>query len=148
MRMKSLDYPQPSSPAVSRVMRANRKVDSRPERLLRSEMWRMGLRFRKYLRVALPGRSVVLDAGFERLRLALFVDGCFWHGCPLHGNVPRTNSNYWTAKLERNLARDVAVNRALVAQGWAVLRVWEHDDPSEAAERVRTTLEFLRSLRT
>jgi DNA mismatch endonuclease (patch repair protein) len=70
----------------------------------------------------------------------VFVDGCFWHACPLHGNQPRTNTEYWRPKLARNVARDRAVDAALGQAGWRVLRAWEHEDPVEIAERVKADL--------
>jgi len=77
---------------------------------------------------------------FPRQRVAVFVDGCFWHRCPEHGTSPRANNDYWTAKLDRNVARDRRNNEALVAAGWTVLRVWEHEDPVDAASRIAETL--------
>jgi len=72
---------------------------------------------------------------FTRARLAVFVDGCFWHCCPDHGNTPRANSAYWEPKLARNVARDRAVDRALARHGWQVLRAWEHEDVAQVADR-------------
>jgi DNA mismatch endonuclease (patch repair protein) len=79
---------------------------------------------------------------FKQARLAVFVDGCFWHGCPEHCRRPGSNSEYWTAKIDRNVERDRAVDEALHADGWTVMRFWEHEDPSEAAASVQR---FLRS---
>jgi DNA mismatch endonuclease, patch repair protein len=76
------------------------------------------------------------DVVFTRARLAVFVDGCFWHCCPEHGNEPRANSAYWNQKLSRNVARDKDVDLALSLAGWGVLRAWEHEPPAEVAERV------------
>lgn len=80
---------------------------------------------------------------FTRARLAVFVDGCFWHQCPEHGNVPRANGSYWRPKLKRNVARDRAVDAALAAAGWQVLRIWEHDDLDLAADAVVAALRAL-----
>jgi DNA mismatch endonuclease, patch repair protein len=112
MDQKPSTYPVPSSAAASAVMRANRKTDTSPELRLRSELWRQGLRFRKHYRISVPGLAVVADLVFVRARVAVFVDGCFWHRCPAHGSSPRANSTYWKAKLERNHARDLAVTKA------------------------------------
>jgi DNA mismatch endonuclease (patch repair protein) len=115
-------------------MRGNRSTDTAPEVALRSELHRRGLRFRKNARPAsgLPRADVLLP----RARLAVFVDGCFWHRCPDHGTSPRTNSGYWRAKLDRNVDRDRRNDEALAAAGWAVMRLWEHEDPADAARRV------------
>lgn len=115
-------------------MRGNRSTDTRPEASLRSAVHRLGLRFRKNARPAegLPR----VDLLFTRVRLAVFVDGCFWHRCPDHGVSPRTNSDYWAAKLDRNVERDRRNDRELTRCGWAVLRIWEHEDIDEAARKV------------
>ena len=125
-------YPYPSSAAVSAVMRANRKRDTQPEIRIRSELHRLGFRFRKNLLIRLPGLSVRPDIVFPRLKLAIFIDGCFWHCCPVHGNRPRANSAYWKPKLERNVERDRRVTAELKRNGWGVIRIWEHADLSKA----------------
>jgi DNA mismatch endonuclease (patch repair protein) len=76
------------------------------------------------------------DIIFPRQRVAVFLDGCFWHGCPDHGVRPRTNADYWSAKLDRNRARDAETDADLEAIGWLVMRVWEHEPPHDAAQRV------------
>lgn len=117
-------------------MRRNRKTDSKPELLLRSALHARGLRFRKNLLLRLPERTVRPDVVFTRQKVAVFVDGCFWHRCPEHGTSPRFNSAYWKAKLDRNVERDRQVDAALRADGWTSLRVWEHEAPDEGVERV------------
>jgi DNA mismatch endonuclease, patch repair protein len=117
-------------------MRANRRRDTKPEVALRSALHALGLRFRKDLPIRVPGRVVRPDIVFTRDRLAVFVDGCFWHRCPLHGNVPRANNDYWQPKLDRNVARDRAVDDALRAASWRIVRAWEHDDPSAVAAAI------------
>src|SRR3954453_17637690 len=101
-------------------MRRNPRRDTKPEVALRSELHRVGLRFRKDFPIRTSERVVRADVVFTRPRLAVFVDGCFWHRCPLHGNVPRANTEYWVPKLERNVHRDRAVDAALEAAGWTV----------------------------
>lgn len=145
--MTSLPYPHPTIPAVSRRMRANPRRDTQPEILLRSELHRRGLRFRKDLLLRVPGRSVRPDIVFTRARLAVFVDGCFWHACPKHGNHPRVNTDYWRPKLARNVARDRAVDEALAQAGWKVLRAWEHEPISEVAQRVQAVAQQGRASR-
>jgi len=128
--------PAPSSYTARRTMEANRRVDTRPERLLRSALHARGLRFRKDRRVSVEGHRVRPDIVFGPAKLAVFVDGCFWHRCPEHGQVPAANREYWAPKLARNVERDREVDEALRAAGWAVLRFWEHTPPAEAAEVV------------
>jgi DNA mismatch endonuclease (patch repair protein) len=117
-------------------MQANRRSDTDPERRLRSALHARGLRFRKDFRLSAAGRPVRPDIVFTRSRVAVFVDGCFWHRCPVHATDPRANAAFWERKFERNVERDGADNAALVAAGWSVVRVWEHEDPEVAAERV------------
>lgn len=121
-------------------MRANPRRDTKPEIALRSTLHRQGLRFRKDLPIRLPERIVRPDIVFTRQRLAIFVDGCFWHRCPTHGTSPKANSDYWGPKLQRNVDRDHAVNEQLRAAGWTVLRAWEHEPPDEVAGRVASVL--------
>ena len=124
-------------------MRGNRKLDTRPEVRLRSAMHRAGMRYRKWRLIAADDLRVRPDVVFPRQRLAVFVDGCFWHGCPAHGSRPRANPEYWLPKLQRNAERDRRVDAALAAAGWSVVRVWEHEVTVEvhaAIERVRLAL--------
>jgi DNA mismatch endonuclease (patch repair protein) len=127
-------------------MRSNRRTDTLPERVLRVELHRRGLRFRKDLPIRLPVQARIRpDVVFTRSKLAVFVDGCFWHRCPLHGTMPKSNTDYWEPKLRANVARDRRVDELLKEHGWTVVRLWEHEDPSEAADRVA---EVVRRLRT
>jgi DNA mismatch endonuclease (patch repair protein) len=122
--------PAQRSLCMSRI----RGKDTKPERILRTALWSLGLRYR--LHHALPGRP---DVVFPMQRIAIFVDGCFWHGCPQHGAQPKTNSDFWKEKLRRNAERDGKVSAALEAEGWTVLRFWEHEikeDASKVVERI------------
>ncbi len=121
-------------------MRGNRRAGTTPETRVRSLLHARGYRFRKDHRLDVPGARVRPDIVFTRRRLAVFIDGCFWHCCPEHGNLPRANNAYWAAKLERNVARDTRVDRALQEAGWAVLRLWEHLESEEAVGRIVTAL--------
>jgi len=132
--------PVPSSEAVSRVMRGNRRSDTRLEVRVRSELHQRGLRFRKQLLITADDVRVRADVAFPRQRIAVFLDGCFWHRCPEHGNSPRSNSGYWSTKLDRNVERDRRVIAALDVAGWTVLRIWEHVPASAAADQVQTAL--------
>jgi DNA mismatch endonuclease, patch repair protein len=109
--------------------------DTAPEIALRSELHSRGLRFRVD-RAPVPGLRSRADVVLGPAKVAVYVDGCFWHGCPEHGTMPKSNAEFWRSKLARNRERDAETDRRLRAQGWEVLRVWEHEDPAEAAERV------------
>jgi DNA mismatch endonuclease, patch repair protein len=131
------DYPHPTSPAVTAAMKGNRRADTKPELELRSALHALGQRFRKdYQLKTTAGSKVKADVVFTRDRVAVFVDGCFWHGCPDHGNTPKANTSYWGPKLRRNKQRDKRINRELRADGWAVLRIWEHEPLDAAVRRV------------
>ncbi|RMH24522.1 MAG: very short patch repair endonuclease [Planctomycetota bacterium] len=115
-------------------MRRVRARDTSCELALRRALHARGLRYR--LRIDLPGRP---DVVFVAARVAVFVDGCFWHGCPEHCRRPASNRDYWRAKIERNMARDARVTRELSAAGWRVVRLWEHEvgaSPARCAARV------------
>ena len=129
-------------------MRGNRGTRTSPEQRLATELWSRGLRYRRGKRIDLISARVRPDFVFSGKRLAVFVDGCFWHRCPEHGTSPRTNASYWEAKLGSNLARDKRVRSALVVEGWTVLAVWEHELPSEAATRIVGALGGARLLPT
>lgn len=118
-------------------MKGNRKRDTKPEVAIRSARHARGLRFRKDFPIRPDdGRPIRADIVFTRARVVVFVDGCFWHRCPDHGNEPRSNQSYWSPKLRRNVERDVEANQRLQHAGWQVLRVWEHEDPLKASARV------------
>lgn len=134
--MNAPPYPAPSSPAVTRSMQANRHRDTGPERAVRTLLHAAGLRYRVDLAIPLPGRRARPDIVFTRQRLAVFIDGCFWHGCPKHGSEPKTNRDYWLPKLAENKERDREHNRLLRAAGWEVVRIWEHTPPAEAAAEI------------
>ena len=142
----ALPYPKPTSENVSKRMRRNRKIQLKPEVAVRSALHARGLRFRKNPAVRAGSVLVRPDIVFTRARLAIFIDGCFWHHCPTHGNVPRANSDYWSPKLERNVKRDHLVTEELEASGWRVLRAWEHEETEAVVHRVVAALEAERSL--
>lgn len=113
--------------------------DTRPELALRRELHARGLRYRVDKRPdpTLRGRADLL---FRRYRVAVYVDGCFWHGCPEHGVLPKGNREWWRAKLATTVRRDRATEATLRDLGWTVLRVWEHEDPVAAADRVEAAI--------
>ncbi len=110
---------------------------------LRSALHQAGLRFRKNVR-PIPGLRCTADVVFPRQRVAVFVDGCFWHSCPKHGSAPRTNAEWWAAKLSATVARDAANRSTLEQGGWKVVRVWEHQDIAAAATVVLRAVEEAR----
>ncbi|MEY7971822.1 very short patch repair endonuclease [Saccharomonospora xinjiangensis] len=129
-----------STPASRAVMRANRSRDTRPERALRSAIHALGLRYRVATR---PVKNVrrTADVVFPRAKVAVFLDGCFWHGCPEH-HRPATGatSSFWNTKIEDNKRRDADTDQRLRNAGWDVIRVWEHEDVADAARRIADTL--------
>jgi DNA mismatch endonuclease, patch repair protein len=129
------DRPPASSEDVRRRMRSTRRRDTPAEVALRRELYARGLRYRvdRPLGGGLRRRG---DVVFVGARTAVFVDGCFWHGCPLHGSWPRTNAKWWRDKIRANIARDRDTNQKLDAAGWLVIRVWEHEDVQTAALRI------------
>jgi len=124
-----------SSPAVRAVMRGNKGRDTQPELAVRSAAHGLGLRYRVGVS-PLPGVRRTADLVFPRAKVAVFVDGCFWHGCPEHHRPARRNAEFWTAKIEGNMARDADTDERLRAAGWTVVRVWEHEPPRTAASKI------------
>ncbi|AGW13797.1 very short patch repair endonuclease [Megalodesulfovibrio gigas] len=122
-----------------RCMAAIKGKNTRPERMLRQRLWRMGYRYR--IGHGLPGRP---DIVFPSRRVVVFVDGCFWHRCPEHYRPPKTNQPFWEAKIQRNVDRDALINAQLAVAGWQVIRVWEHElrqDAEAVAARIAAVLE-------
>ncbi len=127
-------------------MRANRGRDTGPEIALRSALHTRGLRFRKNLRLDLGERRRVRpDIVFRGVRLAVFVDGCFWHGCQEHRSLPTSNASFWKEKIEGTVRRDRQQVTWLQEGGWTVVRVWEHDVPDRAARLISDLVDDLRS---
>jgi DNA mismatch endonuclease, patch repair protein len=120
-------------------MSRQRRRDTGPEVGLRRELHRRGYRYR--VNYPVPDRSRrTIDIAFTKQRVAVFVDGCFWHVCPQHATWPRANSDWWRQKLEGNKQRDTETDECLKAKGWTVVRVWEHADVDEALEKVLQVL--------
>lgn len=127
--------PPASSPAALKRMKSTGQRDTAPEMALRAVVHRMGLRYRVDHR-PIPGLRRKADLVFVSAKVAVFVDGCFWHCCPEHVTWPKLNAEYWRAKIEGNRRRDAETDRRLAEAGWVVVRVWEHEDPEEAALKV------------
>ncbi|EEN86307.1 very short patch repair endonuclease [Rhodococcus sp. KB6] len=128
-----------TDPATSARMSAQRRRDTKPEIALRRELHRRGLRY-FVDRAPIKGVRRRADLVFPRRKVAVFVDGCFWHSCPQHATFPKNNAQWWTDKLAANVVRDRDTDARLAEQGWTVIRVWEHEDPLVAAERVQKAL--------
>lgn len=127
--------PEALDAGVSGRMRKQRVVDTQAEMLVRKALFAAGVRYRKHWPV--PGRRRrTIDIAMPGRRLAIFIDGCFWHGCEVHKTVPRSNEAWWRAKLHENKRRDDETTDILVGQGWKVLRFWEHDEPSDVVAAV------------
>lgn len=123
-------------------MSTARRRDTKPELDVRRLLHARGLRYRvTYPVPGLTRRSI--DIAFTRTKVAVFLDGCFWHGCPEHGTQPRANADWWLAKLRRNTARDVETNQVLECAGWRVLRFWEHESPDTVADQVCSAVRSL-----
>lgn len=124
-----------SSEHARRTMQANKRRDTKPELAVRSILHARGLRFRVDS-APFKGVRTRADIVFSKAKIAVFVDGCFWHGCPEHFISPKTNVNYWSAKITKNRDRDERVDRIMSEAGWVVIHVWEHEDPESAADLV------------
>jgi len=145
LRIRRGKRPASSVMSKSEQMARVRSRDTDAELVLRRALWHAGLRYRVLVR-ELPGTP---DLVFMRARVAIFIDGCFWHGCPIHYREPKRNSWFWKEKLVRNQARDCRVDSELSEMGWAVVRLWEHDiyeDANELAARLKTTIHSLAPL--
>lgn len=128
-----------SSPAVRRVMQGNKRRDTVPEVAVRRALHACGLRYRVDWPLPFDRRRKA-DIVFPKARVAVFIDGCYWHGCPLHYSEPSTNATYWSAKIARNVARDRDTDAHLQSDGWTVLRHWEHEAVSEVTRVVLATV--------
>lgn len=124
-----------SSAGTRKSMLGNKRRDTKPELAVRRLLHARGLRYRVDMRPEpdLPRRADIL---FTRKRVAVFIDGCYWHGCPEHYTAPKTNADFWRAKVDRNRQRDLDTTMVLQDRGWLVLRFWTHEEPSLAAEAI------------
>ncbi|WP_328594142.1 very short patch repair endonuclease [Actinomadura macrotermitis] len=129
---------------MRKSMQSNKGRDTKPELALRRAVHALGLRYRVSAR-PLPDLRRTADLVFTRAKVAVFVDGCFWHGCPEHHTKAATNAGYWAEKVRRNRERDEETNRLLTEAGWQVIRFWEHEDPLAAAEVVADEVQSRRS---
>ena len=124
-----------------RCMSSVRGTNTKPELLLRKALWHKGLRYR--LNSALPGKP---DIVLSRYKVAIFVDGCFWHSCPEHGSLPESNTSFWKKKIARNVERDHEVNALLEQNGWRIIRIWEHEIKQSIEKVVERVFSFVTSI--
>lgn len=135
---------KPSSPGVAARMSRQASRDTAPEVAVRKLLHASGYRYRLNERVPhMPRRTI--DIAFTRAKVAVFMDGCFWHGCPEHATQPKANAEWWRQKLDRNMARDAETTAHLVTEGWTVLRFWEHQSPVLVAEQVAEVVDSKKS---
>jgi DNA mismatch endonuclease, patch repair protein len=139
MARRDLPIPTPPTPAKRHAMQAQRAKDTGPELALRSELHRRGLRFRIHCR-PLPQLRRTVDIVFGPARVAVECRGCFWHSCPTHATKPKTNAEWWAAKLTDNVNRDADTATRLSNADWQLVIVWEHEDPVLAADRIESTV--------
>ncbi|WP_411086971.1 very short patch repair endonuclease [Streptomyces sp. 061-3] len=137
---------KPSSPGVSARMSRQASRNTNPEVAVRKLLHASGYRYRLNERVPNMSRRTI-DIAFTRAKVAVFLDGCFWHGCPDHATQPKANAEWWRQKLDRNMARDAETTEHLTAAGWKVLRFWEHEAPIRVAEQVAKVVDQERSAR-
>lgn len=128
-----------ASPATRRTMQANRGRDTEPEMKVRRLLHASGLRYRVNYRIPTARRRTI-DIAFTGAMVACFIDGCFWHGCPQHFQLPRANAAYWKEKIGRNQERDVETASLLSAAGWSVLRFWEHEEVPAIASTIQRSV--------
>lgn len=136
------------SPAVRKVMQGNKSRDTKPEIAVRSAVHALGMRFRVAARPITSLRRTA-DLVFRRVRIAVFIDGCFWHGCPLHHLPPKSHAGYWASKITINRSRDAHTTELLAAAGWTVMRFWSHENPEDVASRIQKQVQRIhRTLKT
>lgn len=129
-----------SNSGVARSMRSNRRKDTKPEIAIRSLLHNQGLRYRVDFAPLASHKRRRADIVFTRLKIAVFIDRCFWHGCPEHATYPKRNEDYWLPKLARNIERDRETDAILREAGWTVIRIWEHEDVERAVESIKRTI--------
>ena len=133
-----------SSPAVRRSMQGNRSRDTSPELQVRRYLHSVGLRYRVHTR-PIKDWNRKADIVFPRAKTVVFVNGCFWHGCPEHYKEPKTNTSYWSPKIKRNVERDAETFTRLKSEGWSVIVLWEHEDLKKKSEKIATRIRKLQA---
>nr|WP_318539775.1 very short patch repair endonuclease [Terribacillus saccharophilus] len=120
------------------------KSQSQLENLVTKSLWNKGVRFRKNVK-NLCGKP---DIAIKKYKVVIFIDSCFWHCCPLHGNRPKSNTNYWDKKLKRNIERDIEVNNYYLEKGWFIKRVWEHEVKDDFEKTIKDIAVFINQHRS
>ena len=131
------NVPKASSPAVFKTMSGNHGKDTKLEIVVRKALWKDGYRYRKNNRRLLG----TPDISFPKLKIVVFLDSCYWHGCPIHFKMPKTNTSFWHQKINRNIERDDEVSKHYSEENWTLLRFWEHEVKNDL-ERVVKTIEY------
>lgn len=131
-----MSVPEASSPQALRRMQGQRRSGTRPEWAIRRLVHARGLRYRVDVPLPVAGTRRRADMLFAGPKVVVFIDGCYWHACPIHGTKPKANASWWADKLAANVQRDRDTDRRLSELGWRVVRVWEHENPTQASERV------------
>lgn len=139
MTVRSAIVPPASSPTIRVRMQNTAQRNTRPELRLRSALHRLGLRYRVHI-APLEGVRRHVNIVFPRQRVAVFVDGCFWHSCPIHATIPKANQSWWEDKLRANRRRDDDTDCRLRDAGWESIRVWEHENVQNAAARIEAAV--------
>lgn len=132
---RKTDRPKPSSEAALRRMQSAKPRDTAPEKAVRFALHRKGLRYRIDIR-PIKEFNRRADIVFRSVKVAIFVDGCFWHGCPKHGTQAKANAEFWKTKIRQNQERDIGTSEYLKKAGWKVIRIWEHQDPNKASKKI------------
>ena len=144
---RKIRNPIPSSKAALNRMKAAKSRDTAPEKALRSALSKKGLRYRIDTKPVKEFNRRA-DIVFRPVKVAVFVDGCFWHGCPIHGTQAKANAEFWKAKIKRNQERDKDTTKQLKKAGWKVVRVWEHENPQKAAQRILKVIQKTKTSET
>lgn len=131
--------PPAKNETVSNRMRHVRREGTAAELAVRSCLHRLGLRFRVHIN-PVPQSRAKPDIVFKKSRVAVYVDGCFWHACPDHASWPKTNSEWWREKIQANVERDKRHTAELISAGWTVIRFWEHEQPSVVADKIHSVI--------
>ena len=134
-KKRRIRNPIPSSEAALKRMQAAKPRDTAPEKALRSELHKRGLRYRIDVK-PIKELNRRADIVFRSAKVAIFVDGCFWHGCPIHGTQAKANAKFWKNKIKQNQIRDEDTSKRLKKAGWRVIRVWEHENPEKVSEKI------------
>jgi DNA mismatch endonuclease (patch repair protein) len=144
---KRIAKPAPSSDAALHRMKAAKPRDTAPEKALRSKLHKKGLRYQVDVK---PVRDLnrKADILFRSAKVAVFVDGCFWHGCPIHGTQAKANAEFWKNKIKQNQKRDADTTKQLKIAGWRIIRIWEHENSIKASEKIYNIIRKRQKTRT